>query len=188
MIRQHEQRASWMFTVKLETDPLVIRVVRKVIAATARIGGAAEVEARLIEFSVGEALANARLHAYQNGIGPIEAAVTQDHEMFSVMIQNEGKQVTRDRGAVDTRDVQEAQGWGLYLIGQVMDEVEITRSELGDHGTAIRMTKRLDASTAPEARHRERQQVPASRGPGSGEGGASPPREGTRTDTSSFLR
>jgi anti-sigma regulatory factor (Ser/Thr protein kinase) len=31
------------------------------------------------------------------------------------------------------------------MIGRVMDEVEITRSKLGDRGTAIRMSKRLAA-------------------------------------------
>ena len=136
------QDGSWTFTVQLKTDPLAIRVVRKVIAATARIGGAPDVDARLIELSVGEALANARLHAYQNGVGPIEVAVTLDREMFSVMIQNEGEVVTRGHPAPDTVD---GQAWGLYLIGQMMDEVEIMRSEIGDHGTAIRMSKRLTA-------------------------------------------
>lgn len=139
---EHE---SWGFTVQLETDPHVIRTVRKVIAAAARIGGARDADARLIELSVGEALANARSHAYQGGVGSIEAVVTLEDETFSVTIQNEGKPVTRSAQVPDTLDPPESQSWGLYLLGRIMDEVEITRSTLDDRGTAIRMSKRLTA-------------------------------------------
>jgi len=139
------EHGSWGFTVKLETDLHVIRAVRKVIAAAARIGGARDTDARLIELSVGEALANARFHAYQGGVGPIEATVMLDGEMFSVTIQNEGKPVTRGSQVPDTLEPPESQSWGLYLLGQIMDEVEITRSTFDDRGTAIRMSKRLRA-------------------------------------------
>jgi len=134
---------SWGFTVQLKTDPQVIRAVRKIIAAAARVGGAQDADARLIELSVGEALANARFHAYQGGVGPIEAAVTLEGEMFSVTIQNEGKPVTSCARVPDTFEPPESQHWGLYLLGRIMDEVEITRSTLDDRGTAIRMAKRL---------------------------------------------
>jgi anti-sigma regulatory factor (Ser/Thr protein kinase) len=137
------EHGSWGFTLQLETDPHVIRAVRKVIAASARIGGAGDADARLIELSVGEALANARFHAYKSGVGPIEATVTLDGEMFSVTIQNAGKPVTRGSQLPDTLEPPESQRWGLYLLGQIMDEVEITRSTLDDRGTAIRMSKRL---------------------------------------------
>jgi anti-sigma regulatory factor (Ser/Thr protein kinase) len=140
------EHGVWAFTIQLQTDPHVIRAVRKVIAATARIGGARDADARLIELSVGEALANARLHAYQSGVGPIEATVTMDGEMFSVEIQNAGKPVTGGPRVPDTLDPPESQRWGLYLLGRIMDEVEITRSKLDDRGTAIRMAKRLTAS------------------------------------------
>jgi anti-sigma regulatory factor (Ser/Thr protein kinase) len=139
---EHE---SWAFTIRLDTDPHVIRAVRKVIAATARIGGAGDADARLIELSVGEALANARLHAYQSGVGPIEATVTLDGEMFSVEIQNEGKPVTRGPRVPDTLETPDSQSWGLYLLGRIMDEVEIKRSKLDNRGTAIRMAKRVTA-------------------------------------------
>jgi hypothetical protein len=39
------EHGSWAFTIQLETDPHVIRAVRKVIAATARIGGALDADA-----------------------------------------------------------------------------------------------------------------------------------------------
>jgi anti-sigma regulatory factor (Ser/Thr protein kinase) len=123
----------------------VIRAVRKVIAATARIGGARDVDARCIELSVGEALANARFHAYQNGVGPIEATVKLDSGMFSVLIQNDGKPVTSGTPVPGALEASESLNWGLYLIGRMMDEVEITHSTLGDTGTAIRMSKRLGA-------------------------------------------
>ena len=139
------EHGAWAFTIQLETDPHVIRAVRKVIAATARIAGARDADARLIEFSVGEALANARFHAYQNGVGPIEAVVTLDGAMFSVLIQNDGKPVTSGARVPDALGTTESLNWGLHLIGRMMDEVEITRSTLGDHGTATRMSKRLAA-------------------------------------------
>lgn len=139
------EHGSWAFTIQLQTDPYVIRAVRKVIAATARIGGVGDADARLIELSVGEALANARFHAYDSGVGPIEATVMLDGEILSVQIQNEGKPVTRGPRIPDTLDPPESQSWGLYLLGRIMDEVEITRSTLDDRGTAIRMSKRLTA-------------------------------------------
>jgi anti-sigma regulatory factor (Ser/Thr protein kinase) len=139
------EHGLWAFTIQLETDPHVIRAVRKVIAATARIAGALDADVRLIELSVGEALANARFHAYQNGVGPIEVTVTLDGGMFSVLIQNDGKPVTSGTRVPDALEATESLNWGLHLIGRMMDEVEITRSTLGDHGTAIRMSKRLAA-------------------------------------------
>jgi len=114
------EHGSWGFTVQLKTDPHVIRAVRKVIAATARIGGARDADARLIELSVGEALANARFHAYQGGVGPIEATVMLDGEMFSVTIQNEGKPVTRCSQVPDTLDPPEV---GKRSIAKELGEV-----------------------------------------------------------------
>jgi hypothetical protein len=98
------QRGSCTFSIRLEPEPLAIRAVRKVVAATARLDGASDSDARLIEFS---------------------------------------ERVTSSRSIPDALGAQEAQSWGLYLIGRVMDEVEITRSTIGDRGTAIRNSKRL---------------------------------------------
>jgi anti-sigma regulatory factor (Ser/Thr protein kinase) len=164
------EHGSWAFTIQLQTDPHVIRAVRKVIAAAARIGGARDADARLIELSVGEALANARLHAYQCGVGPIEATVTMDGEMFSVEIQNTGKPVTGGPRVSETLEPPESQSWGLYLLGRIMDEVEITRSKLDDRGTAIRMAKRLTASRRGDPGAEEAGIDPLNGPPGSGIG------------------
>jgi anti-sigma regulatory factor (Ser/Thr protein kinase) len=67
--------------------------------------------------------------------------VTLDGGMFSVLIQNDGKPVTSGTRVPDALEASESLNWGLYLIGRMMDEVEITRSTLGDTGTAIRMSK-----------------------------------------------
>jgi anti-sigma regulatory factor (Ser/Thr protein kinase) len=71
--------------------------------------------------------------------------VTLDGDMFSVTIQNDGKPVTSGAGVPDALGTAESLNWGLHTIGRMMDEVEITRSKLGDHGTSIRMSKRLTA-------------------------------------------
>lgn len=131
----------WKLSVHLATELPALRAVRRLVASACRNEGGTEIESGLVEMSVGEAMANARLHAYANGIGPIMVDIEYDRPEMTVSVHNDGSPVT-DRSTVpDALPEQESRGWGLYVIGQAMDEVEIQRNPDTDRGTLIRMRK-----------------------------------------------
>jgi anti-sigma regulatory factor (Ser/Thr protein kinase) len=134
---------TWELNVRFTTDPPAMRAVRRLVASACRDEGASEIEAGLVGMSLGEALSNARLHAYHNGIGPVMVDVEYRQPRMIVSVHDHGSPVLDTTTVPDTLPDQESRDWGLYVIGRVMDEVEIERSPHSDHGTLIRMTKHL---------------------------------------------
>jgi len=130
-------------SMRFNTDPPVMRAVRRLAASACRDEGASEIEAGLVGMSLGEALANACLHAYNNGIGPVTVDVEYLRPRMILSVHNHGSPVPDTTTVPDAQPDQESRDWGLYVIGRVMDEVEIERSPHSDHGTLIRMTKYL---------------------------------------------
>lgn len=140
------QVMPWKLRMHVDTDPHALRIVRKLLGAMARIEGAKDKDMHLIEVAVGEVLANTRLHAYRNGIGPIEVTTEFDGTRFAVTIRNHGEPVSGQPVIPESRSGQDARGWGLYMIGQIMDEVEIVQLPSHELGTAVRMVKLLNSS------------------------------------------
>ena len=134
----------WKLGMHFETDLQTLRVVRKLVASMARMEGMDDVGTHLIEVAMGEALSNARLHAYQNAVGPIEVATESDGTTFTVTVRNHGRAVSGRMGIPETAAKQDSRGWGLYIMGRLMDEVEVMSIPHGELGTAVRMAKRLN--------------------------------------------
>ncbi|HEV8339782.1 MAG TPA: ATP-binding protein [bacterium] len=131
----------WKLSVHLTTALPELRAVRHLVAFACRNEGGTDIESGLIEISFGEALANARLHAHASGTGQIMVDIAYDRPAMTVSVYNDGSPLL-DRSAIpDARPEEESRGWGLYVIGRAMDEVEIQRSPHSDRGTLIRMTK-----------------------------------------------
>jgi anti-sigma regulatory factor (Ser/Thr protein kinase) len=111
--------------------------------AVARMEGASEHAAREIEIALGEALANARLHAYGGQIGPIGLDVIYDDGQLTLTVHDHGKPVTSAPTIPASLPARSAGGRGLFIIGQLMDQVEIMHPDRRGRGTAVRMVRRL---------------------------------------------
>jgi len=85
---------AWTVSINLETHPDTLRVARRMIYATVKQEGLSEEKARELELATGEALGNARYHAYTNGVGPVTVDLTSQIEAFVVTIHNAGAPVS----------------------------------------------------------------------------------------------
>lgn len=132
----------WALTLRLVTGPQVLRIVRKVVSSAAVAEGASAADAFDVEVAVGEALANAHLHAYGGTGGPIKIQMEFDGLRLITTLSDRGEPVTEQPAVPQTLPAQ-GQGRGLYLVGQLMEEVEVIPSKSRRRGIAIRMVKLL---------------------------------------------
>lgn len=121
-----------LVTLYALSDPTVFPVLRKMAAAAARSLGASMVEAADVELSVGEALANAYLHAYGGRPGPVAIAFAFDGIALTISVRDEG------RGAPQPL----APGRGLSLLADLTDGVALHAAPDGT-GAVLRITRRL---------------------------------------------
>lgn len=134
---------DWSLTIRVYSEPPAMRTVRKLVNSAARMVGASDQEAYDFEVAVGEAVTNAYLHAYNGKTeGEIEVDLGYDGKAFIVSVHDGGKPVTGSI-TVPRNPPPRGQGRGLYLIGQLMDEVEIVQPDRNGRGVAVRMSKNL---------------------------------------------
>lgn len=141
MVDMEGDSLMWKLSMHLTTAIPALRAARRLVASACRNEGGTEIESGLVEMSVGEALANARFHAYANGIGPVMVDLEYDRPEMTVSVHNDGSPVTDRSPVPEALPELESRGWGLYVIGQAMDEVEIQRNPQTDRGTLVRMRK-----------------------------------------------
>ena len=127
-------------TLDFVADPANVRTVRKLLAAAARIEGATDFETFIIEVAVGEVLVRERLLAKdQCGALSLSAELSRRRCVVSVREPDTGRQ----GGTPGNDQAEERLRWGLYIIAQLMDEVEI-RPAVGKGQTSIlRLVKQL---------------------------------------------
>jgi anti-sigma regulatory factor (Ser/Thr protein kinase) len=133
---------SWAFDLSFQTVPSTLRTARKLASCCARSAGASEELAQDVELAVSEALANAQRHGYLGGIGPVDVKVGFDGKGLFFIIQDHGRSMPAPIPVPVRAPANRADGFGLYVIGQLMDSVEVIPSQRGD-GTAVRMMKTL---------------------------------------------
>ena len=134
---------SWKVFLRCDTKPEALRAARKMLYAVAKTEGAPEQVAREIEVALGEALANARLHAYGGGVGHVGIDIVYDGTDLSITVHDHGKPVTGRPTIPSSLPLRGTGGRGLYLIGQLMDAAEIVQPDWRGRGTAIRMMRRI---------------------------------------------
>ena len=129
----------------LENVPLVIDCVTQ-LARTAGFDSRALYE---IQLAVDEAFANVVHHAYQGAEpGEIEISCLLDEDGLTVQVRDWGTGFDPDN--VEEPDVEACLedrtlgGLGLFLVKQVMDDVEFTCDE--EVGNELSMTKRLQVA------------------------------------------
>ncbi len=134
-------RTGWMLTIELSAHAAAVRLVRKLLAAAARIEGAAELEAHLIEVAVGEALALGSVGGNAGG-SAVTVAVEHRGGRFIVSITDDADTPRHADLPADSGD-DGALGWGLYVIAQVMDEVELRQPVKRGRTPELRLVKRI---------------------------------------------
>ncbi len=127
-------------TVDLVAGPANVRTVRKLLAAAARIVGATDFETFIIEVAVGEVLVRGRLLVRdRTGAVTLCAELSQSRCVVSVSEPDTGRQ----GGAPGNDQAEERLRWGLYIIAQLMDEVEIRPSAGKGQTSILRLVKHL---------------------------------------------
>ena len=125
-------------TVDFVTNPATVRMVRKLAAAASRIEGATGFEAFLIEVAIGEVLTQG--WSWENTeAGSVTMRMELTRGRFIVSVT--GHETARQRDMPTNMHADSGLGWGLYIIAQLMDEVEIRHSVR--QTSELRLVKRL---------------------------------------------
>ena len=138
---------GWKIALRLTTEPGAIRTARKLAAAAAREEGASDEDAGAIEVAIGEALANAREHAYAGGRGPVAVDLVFNGRRgdLTVTIHDSGRPMTASPAVPADLPHRGEGGRGLFVIGRLMDGAEVKHPDRRGRGTAIRFMKRIRA-------------------------------------------
>ena len=130
--------------VQADTRLTSIRALRRGARCLLESLGVPETIAADIEVALGEALANAHEHAYQGAVGPLEIEFDIEHDEFSCRIRDQGGPVrTPPRVPGQASGGTNRSHQGLYVMGRVMDMIEITLIKNGTPGIEVRMRKFL---------------------------------------------
>jgi len=105
---------------------------------------------RQVELALQEAATNIIRHAYDGQPGqPIHMTVTADEHTVCVVLLHHGRGFDPDAIPPPAFDGSRFGGFGVYLIGQLVDEVQYVRDNEGRSG--IRMLKRRPAPPAVDS-------------------------------------
>lgn len=132
----------FIFKVESNAGPATVRLVRKLVAAAARIEGVPDLEAHLIEVAIGEVLAHGRSDPANDAPGPVTMSVEFREGRFIVRVA-ERRHAPRQADMPADHEDDYALGWGLYVIAQVMDEVEVRQPVKRGQTPELRLVKRL---------------------------------------------
>jgi serine phosphatase RsbU (regulator of sigma subunit)/anti-sigma regulatory factor (Ser/Thr protein kinase) len=121
------------FHTTLRADPTELSRLRRLLMRWLRMTQASAQEIYDITIAAGEACANAIEHAYGARTARFEVEGTVDESFVTLRVRDYGNW-RAPRG--------EHRGRGLQLIEALMEDVQIERSE---HGTEVRMRRRLSA-------------------------------------------
>ena len=151
-------RDGWVIDVCLDARLDLMRAARKCVAAMARTFGASRAAAFDIEVALGEALANAYVHAYRgDGRGRIAIRLACDPASgLALTVRDRGRRLPARPRIPEAVPASRRRGRGLFLINRMMDGVEVIHPASRTGGTLVRMTKRLGrgASRSREAASR----------------------------------
>ena len=133
---------NWLLTIQLSAEPAAVRLVRKLLANAARIEGASELEAHQIEVAVGEALAQGVSFRGHDGADSVTvSAKLRAGRFIGSFAWNHV--AARSISVRDGRGDEGVLGWGLLVIAQVVDEVEIREPFKSGQMPRLRLVKRI---------------------------------------------
>jgi anti-sigma regulatory factor (Ser/Thr protein kinase) len=132
----------FMLRVESNAGPATVRLIRKLVAAAARVEGVPDLEAHLIEVAIGEVLAHGRSERENTAPGPVTMSV-EFHGGRLIVSVAERRHAPRQIDMPADSEDDYALGWGLYIISQVMDEIEIRQPVKRGHTAELRLVKRF---------------------------------------------
>lgn len=136
----------WVIDVCLDAQPDAMRATRKLVSAVARAMGATRAVAFELEIALGEALANAYVHAYGSlGKGRIAIRLSCSDDGLTATVKDTGRRLRSAPVIPEDVPLTRRRGRGLFLMSRLMDDVEVIHPARAGRGTAVRMTKRLRA-------------------------------------------
>jgi stage II sporulation protein AB (anti-sigma F factor) len=136
---------AWALSINTLTEIDTLRSVRRMIRTALEQEGVST-EAPDVELALGEALANAHVHAYPGRVGTVEINVSLDDHTVTVTVRDRGEgtslPVVPDTIQLDGE--RRSLSLGLFAISKVMDNLEIAHAEdKPGQGIRVTMTKRL---------------------------------------------
>lgn len=129
--------------LRVRIDPQMVRLVRKMGRLISDEAGLNEHDAMAVEVSIGEALSNTFVHAYDGSSGPVDVEFAREQGVLIIEVRDAGPR-RQQVPVVPSHSPRPGQtGRGLYLIGHLMDRIEITPALATGEGTRVRMSKRI---------------------------------------------
>ena len=134
--------------ITIASHPRWLRVVRQMVREFAREVGFTAPHSDAITLAVDEAVGNVIKHAYKGRTDArITLTLTAGRSGVEVRVRDAGEPFDPLARATPAPDELRAGGRGLYLIREIMDEIEYDR-ENGDN--VFRMRKALETPAASE--------------------------------------
>lgn len=139
----------WGATYRLFTHPESVRIARALVVPAAGLAGFPATDVLDIQVAVSEAVGNAFLHAYGGRrTGRVALDVEFDGAILTISIHDSGRPVTGGLAVPQSLPLRGEGGRGLYIIGRLMDSVEVRQPGFRGRGTLVIMKKRVQPSRA----------------------------------------
>ena len=131
-------------TLVIKSRPDQIARVRNWVAEKAQAAGFSTEDVFALKLAVSETCTNVIRHAYEGAADKdIVLSIGIEGDTLSLTIQDFGKKFDLSRYKSPDLDEPAEGGYGVYLIRELMDEVEYDTSS--PQGTVLRMVKRKGA-------------------------------------------
>ena len=141
MIRQKEQEMSLRFDSYPENE----QFARMVVTAFLMDLNPTVDEMAEVKTAVSEAVTNAIIHGYEDGVGQVSLICKKAGSEVSVTVSDQGKGIADVEKAREpfftTKPEAERSGMGFCFMEAFMDEIHIESAE--GRGTSVQMKKRL---------------------------------------------
>ena len=130
--------------LSITSHPENLKGIRKVMKDIVSKTGLSKEDSGCIILAIDEACSNIIKHGYKNDYNQkIDLTITLETNLLTISIIDNG--IGFDKTPIKTRDIDEIKpgGLGIYIINQVMDQVEYTRTSEGFN--KIKMVKKLNS-------------------------------------------
>jgi serine/threonine-protein kinase RsbW len=127
-------------TYEMPTDLVAIDAARRWAAERARSAAVADDTISEVELALTEALSNVISHSYEGHPGEnLQLSLDIDESRLALGIRDRGKPFEPQRYQPPDLDEPAAGGYGVFLIEELMDEVN--RQPLRDGGTLVELVR-----------------------------------------------
>ncbi len=130
--------------LSIMSHPENLKGIRSVMKDIVSKTGLSKEDSGCIILAIDEACSNIIKHGYKNDYNQkIDLTITLETNLLTISIIDNG--IGFDKTPIKTRDIDEIKpgGLGIYIINQVMDQVEYTRTPEGFN--KIKMVKKLNS-------------------------------------------